>query len=447
MFKTLRNAFKVKDVRKKLVFTLMMLFVIRLGCQIPVPGTDSGFIKELLGKNNTVSGILGMMSGGSLEEFGIFALGIGPYITASIIIQLLTAAFPALEEMQKSGEDGRKKLQSLTRYTTIALSVLQGCFLSISFGRGNLFGENWGGGSPVWLVISTTIILTAGSACLMWIGERITERGVGNGISIVLTINILARMPQDFKVLGERFIFVEGKKILPKMLAVLIIAAIIIAMVVFVIYLQDGVRKIPVQYSKKVQGNKLVGGQQSHIPLRVNTAGVIPVIFASTLLSLPQIIQSYGNFENKVWVTIVNTLSQSNWFSFTSGNYKWYYIIGAILYVLMVFGFSYFYTSFTFNPTEVATNIKKNGGLIPSVRAGSYTEEYLKNILKYLVFIGAIGLSIVALAPIVASGLFRIAQVSFGGTSIIIIVSVILETIKQVESQMVQRNYTGFLIK
>ena len=444
MFKTLRNAFKVKDVRKKLLFTLFMLFVVRLGSQIPVPNTNSEVLASFLGKNEAVSGILGMMSGGSLERFAIFALGIGPYITASIIIQLLTAAFPALEEMQKEGEEGRKKLQSLTRYTTIALSVLQGGFMAYSFGQMGLFGENWGGGSPAWLVISTTVILTAGSACLMWIGERITEKGVGNGISIVLTINILARIPSDFASLGERF--VANKKVLPAMLAILIIAAIIIAMVVFVIYLQDGVRKIPVQYSKKVQGNKLVGGQKSHIPLKVNTAGVIPVIFASTLLSLPQIIQSYGNFENRVWLRIVETLSQSNWFNFGASS-KWYYVIGPILYVLMVFGFSYFYTSFTFNPTEVATNIKKNGGLIPSVRAGSYTEEYLKNILKYLIFIGAIGLSIVALAPIVASGLFGIAQVSFGGTSIIIIVSVVLETIKQVESQMMNRNYKGFLNK
>ncbi len=443
MFKTLRNAFKVKDVRKKLIFTLLMLFVVRLGCQIPIPETDSGVLKEFLGKNDTVTGILGMMSGGSLENFAIFALGIGPYITASIIIQLLTAAFPALEEMQKEGEEGRKKLQSLTRYMTIALSALQGGFLSVSFGRMGVFGSSWSTGNKVWLVLSTTIILTAGSACLMWIGERITERGVGNGISIVLTINILARIPSDFSALGQHF--VAGKKILPAALAILIIAAIIIAMVVFVIYLQDGVRKIPVQYSKKVQGNKLVGGQQSHIPLRVNTAGVIPVIFASTLLSLPQIIQSYGEFKNPVWQAIVNMLTQSNWFRFSG--YKWYYVFGPILYVLMVFGFSYFYTSFTFNPTEVATNIKKNGGLIPSVRAGSYTEEYLKNILKYLIFIGAIGLSIVALAPIVASGVFNIAQVSFGGTSIIIIVSVILETIKQVESQMMARNYKGFLNK
>ena len=443
MFKTLRNAFKVKDVRKKLIFTLLMLFVVRLGCQIPIPETDSGVLKEFLGKNDTVTGILGMMSGGSLENFAIFALGIGPYITASIIIQLLTAAFPALEEMQKEGEEGRKKLQSLTRYMTIALSALQGGFLSVSFGRMGVFGSSWSTGNKVWLVLSTTIILTAGSACLMWIGERITERGVGNGISIVLTINILARIPSDFSALGQHF--VAGKKILPAALAILIIAAIIIAMVVFVIYLQDGVRKIPVQYSKKVQGNKLVGGQQSHIPLRVNTAGVIPVIFASTLLSLPQIIQSYGEFKNPVWQAIVNMLTQSNWFRFSG--YKWYYVFGPILYVLMVFGFSYFYTSFTFNPTEVATNIKKNGGLIPSVRAGSYTEEYLKNILKYLIFIGAIGLSIVALAPIVASGVFNIAQVSFGGTSIIIIVSVSLETIKQVESQMMARNYKGFLNK
>lgn len=444
MFKTLRNAFKVKDVRKKLWFTLMMLFVVRLGCQIPIPGTDSSIIQGIVGQNDTVAGILGMMSGGSFENFAIFALGIGPYITASIIIQLLTAAFPALEEMQKEGEEGRKKLQSLTRYMTIGLSVLQGGFLSFSLGQQHLFGDAWKPGNKFWLVFSATVILTAGGACLMWIGERITERGVGNGISVVLTINILARIPSDFAALGERF--VANKKPLPAMLAILIIAAIIIAMVVFVIYLQDGVRKIPVQYSKKVQGNKLVGGQKSHIPLKVNTAGVIPVIFASTILSLPSIINSYATINNGVWRGIVDTLSQGNWFHFGE-SYKWYYVFGPIIYVLMVFGFSYFYTSFTFNPTEVATNIKKNGGLIPSVRAGSYTEEYLKNILKYLIFIGAVGLSIVALAPIVASGLFGIAQVSFGGTSIIIIVSVVLETIKAVESQMMNRNYKGFLNK
>ncbi len=436
MFKTFINAFKIKDIRKKLFFTFLMLIVIRLGCQIPAPGVNQEYIaeimKHLFGEEG--QGIFGAFTGGSFEKMTILALNITPYITSSIIMQLLTIAIPKLEEMQKEGEDGRKKIASITRYVTVGLALIESGAMAIGFGASGFLNEY-----NVLSVVTVIAAMTAGSAFLMWIGERINENGVGNGISIVLTINIISSFPQDVKSLYEQFM--KGKTIPVQVLAAVIIIAVVLAVVVLVIYLSDGIRKIPVQYAKRIQGNKMMGGNSSHIPLKINTAGVIPVIFASSLFQFPIIISNVVGYKgNGWWSQILKGLNSNYWFNAD----KWIYTIGVLVYIALIVAFAYFYTSITFNPMEVANNLKKSGGFIPGVRPGKPTSEYLDGVLNYIVFIGAVGLSIVSIIPYIFNGLFG-AQVSFGGTSIIIVVSVIIETVKQVESQMLVRNYKGFL--
>lgn len=437
MLETLRNAFKIKDLRMKIFYTLMMLVVVRLGSQLPVPGVDTAFFKDFFSQQSSEAfNFFDAFTGGSFEQMSIFALNITPYITSSIIVQLLTIAIPKLEEMQKDGEDGRKKLQKLTRYMTITLAVVEGLAMAIGFGRQGLIPS-----MSFLNVLSVVVALTAGSAFLMWVGERITEKGVGNGISIVLMINILSRVPQDLVGLFEMFI--KGKAVARGALAGLIILAVIVATIVLVILLNDSQRRIPVQYAKKMQGRKMVGGQSTHIPLKVNTAGVIPVIFASSLMSMPSVIATFvgkGAEGTGVGATIMGMLNQQNWFKPSQPIST----VGFLLYVLMIIFFAYFYTSITFNPIEVADNMKKQGGFIPGIRPGKPTQEYLNKILNYTIFLGAVGLLIVVTIPIFFNGVFG-AQVSFGGTSIIIIVGVILETMKQMESQMLVRNYKGFL--
>ena len=439
MLKTLKNAFKIKEIRSKIFFTLAMLVVIRLGSQLPTPGIDSAYIQNWFA--NATGGdtfnFLEAFTGGSFSRMAIFALNITPYITSSIIIQLLTIAIPKLEEMQRDGEDGRKKLAAITRYVTIALSVIESGAMAIAFGGQGLLKP-----FNALTVIGTILILTAGSATLMWIGERITDKGIGNGISIVLVINIISRLPQDVTSLYTQFVksAVNAGNIAKAVISAIIIIAIIVAMVAIVIVLNDGVRKIPVQYAKKVQGRKLVGGQSSSIPLKVNTAGVIPIIFASSLMQFPIIISSFLYKGNGVWAKILRVLNSGNW----CDPQQPVYTIGLLIYVVLVIFFAYFYTSITFNPLEVAENMKKQGGFIPGIRPGKPTAEYLSKLLNYIIFIGVIGLIIIAVLPFFFNGVFK-AEVSFAGTSLIIVVSVILETIKQVESQMLVRNYKGFL--
>lgn len=436
MLETLRNAFKIKDIRNKLFFTFLMLIVVRFGSQLPVPGVNREYFSSWFASQqaNGAMNFFSAFTGGSFEKMSIFALNISPYITSSIIMQLLTIAIPKLEEMQRDGEDGRKKIQNITRYVTVGLALFEGTAMTIGFGRSGLLEKaNFLNG------LTVVVAMTAGTAFLMWVGERITEKGVGNGISIVLMINILSRVPQDITTLLEQFVF--GKTIAKAGLAVLIIIAVIVATIILVIVLNDATRRIPVQYAKKMQGRKLVGGQSAFIPLKVNTAGVIPVIFASSLMSIPQIVLSFtGKSASGVGATILGMLNQNNWFNFKQPVYS----VGLVLYIVLIIFFAYFYTSITFNPIEVADNMKKQGGFIPGIRPGKPTTDYLNKILGYIIFIGAAGLTIVVLVPIVFNGLFG-ASVSFGGTSIIIIVGVILETLKQIESQMVVRNYKGFL--
>ena len=436
MFETLKSVFKVKEMRRKLLYLIWMIFVIRIGSQLPVPGVDSDFFKQWFESNTgDAFNFFDAFTGGSFTQMSIFALNITPYITSSIIIQLLTIAIPALEEMQRDGEEGRKKLTAITRYVTVGLALFESVAMAIGFGRQGMI-PNMSFLKGIVVVAS----LTAGSAMLMWLGERITEKGIGNGISIVLTINIVSRIPSDMSLLYENF--VKGKTIAKGMLAACIIAVIILFVVVLVLILNGAERRIPVQYSRKMVGRKMMGGQSTNIPLKVNTAGVIPVIFASSIMSFPSIIAQFAGKGNGTGIgsEILRGLSSNNWCNPSQIQYSW----GLIVYVVLCVFFAYFYTSITFNPLEVADNIKKQGGFIPGIRPGKPTSDYLTKILNCIIFIGAVGLVIVAVIPFFFNGVFG-ADVSFGGTSIIIIVGVILETVKQVESQLLVRNYKGFL--
>ena len=432
MLKSLRKALSIEDIRKRLLYTLAMLIVVRLGSQLPTPGVDPTFIQNFFAQQTgDAFNFFEAFTGGSFTRMSVFALSITPYITSSIIIQLLTIAIPKLEEMQKDGEDGRKKIAAITRYVTVGLALIESIAMAVGFGRQGLLEE--------YNFVNCAIVvctLTAGSAFLMWIGERITEKGVGNGISIVLLINIISRVPDDFVTLYTQFM--KGKTIAKAGLAGVIILAVLLVVVVFVIILQDGERRIAVQYSKKVQGRKMYGGQSTHIPLKVNTAGVIPVIFSSSLMQTPIVVAQF--LGKGIGGTILKMLNQSNWCDFKEPIYS----IGLIVYIVLVIAFAYFYTSITFNPMEIANNMKKSGGFIPGIRPGKPTVDYLTKILNYIIFVGACGLIIVQVIPYFFNGVFG-ANVSFGGTSLIIIVGVVLETIKKIESQMLVRNYTGFL--
>ena len=436
MFKTFRNALKIEEIRKKLFYTFLMLIVVRFGSQLPTPGVNPEYVKQFFAsQTGDAFNFFNALTGGSFESMSIFALSISPYITSSIIMQLLTIAIPKLEEMQKDGEDGRKKINKISRYVTVALALIQSTAMSVAFGRQGLLTEyNFTN------VVVVVLTMTAGSAFLMWAGERITENGIGNGISIILLINILSSIPSDFVRLYAQFM--EGKKIWMAILAAVIIIAIILFVTVFVVLLQGGERKIAVQYSQKIQGRKTVGGQSSHIPMKVNTAGVIPVIFASSLMQFPILIAAFfGKSEGKGFgYQILYGLNSNNWFNPDEFYKTW----GFIIYMVLTIAFAYFYTSITFNPMEIANNLKKSGGFVPGIRPGRPTVDYLARILNYIVLVGAVALIIVQTIPFFFNGWFG-ATVSFGGTSLIIIVGVVLETISQIESKMLVRNYSGFL--
>ncbi|MCF8019136.1 preprotein translocase subunit [Petrocella atlantisensis] len=419
MFKTLRDAFKVEDLRKRILFTFFMLFAIRSGAAIPIPGIDSRGILEYF--NNNSEGLLGMFdafSGGAFKNMTIFALGIIPYINSSIIMNLLTIAIPALEEMQKDGEDGRKKIAKITRYATIGFAVIQATAISIGF-RSYFVDYSF------WSVIAAIVTMTAGTAFLMWCGEKITENGVGNGISLIITVNILSGLGSGALTLYELFMSSEVVKAIT-------LLVVFFLMIVFVVLIQLGERRIPVQYAKRVQGRKVYGGQSTHIPMKVNMAGVIPVIFASSLLQFPATITSFITASpTGWWGKTLEVISISNPY-------------GAAIYFVLIIAFAYFYTAITFNPYDVANNMKKNGGFIPGIRPGKPTVEYLSKVLSRLVLIGAVMLGIIALAPVGLTAVTKI-QLNFGGTSLIIVAGVALETVKQVQSQLVMRHYKGFL--
>ena len=415
------SAFKNKQLRKKLLFTTLILIVVRFGSQLPIPEIDSAqisaYLKSTLGDSFS---LLNSFTGGSFMQMSLFALSVTPYITSSIIMQLMTIVIPALEEMQKDGEDGRKRMAKITRYVTVVLAIIEGAGLAIGFANQGALGTDY----TTFTIVTMIIALTAGAVLVMWLGERITESGIGNGISIILLVNIVSGMPGDFTSLYNQFM--KGKQIGPALIAGCVIVGVVLAVVVFVIVLSDAERHIPVQYSKKMQGRKLVGGQQSKIPLKVNTAGVIPIIFASSIMQFPIMLQNVLKYENNGFIgKALTSLNSSTWFDASHPKRS----IGLLIYIVLVVLFAYFYTSITFNPLEISNNMKKQGGFIPGIRPGKPTVDYLNKILKYIIFIGAAGLTIVAVVPFFFNGVFG-ASVSFGGTSIIIVVGVILETIK-----------------
>lgn len=421
MFRTLRDAFKIPDLRKKIIYTMLMFFAIRIGAHIRIPLINPAVVQNMFG-NADDAGLLGMFdafSGGAFKDMTLFAMGITPYITSSIIMNLLTIAIPKLEEMQKEGEEGRKKIAKITRYGTIVLALLQSVAISIGLGRSLFYDYN------IFSVIIAVTAMTAGTAFLMWVGEQITVKGVGNGISLIIFINIISRLPFGTKKLYE--LATAGNKLIP----VIILLIIYVLMVTFVVLIQLGERRIPVQYAKRMQGRKVYGGQSTHIPLKVNMAGVIPVIFASSLLQFPGTITQFFGEPSGWWGSVINFLKITN-------------ISGALIYFVFILFFAYFYTSIIFNPIEVANNMKKNGGFVPGIRPGKPTVDYLSNVLNKIVLIGALALALIALLPVILSNIFSM-NVTFGGTSLIIVVGVALETIKQIESQMVMRHYKGFL--
>lgn len=440
MFKTIINAFKIKEIRTRLIYTIVVLIIVRIGCQLPVPGTDPAVIAEVLGKLSAEGfGFFNALTGSSFTSMSIFALNITVYITASIIMQLLTIAIPKLEELQKDGEDGRQKIANITRYLTLALALIESTAMSIGFGNQGIYGPKTGS-MYTWTVICSILVLTAGAMLVMWMGEQITDKGVGNGISLILLINIVSTMPADFSNLYDQF--VKGvPNVGMAFVSAIIIIALVIFVITFIVYLNDGERRINVQYSRKmVAGGRSYGGSASHIPLKVNTAGVIPIIFASSIFQFPVIIANFAtNYNPGTWTRFFTSTYWCN------PSYP-IYSLGLLLYIALIIFFAYFYTQITFNPTEVSNNIKKQGGFVPGIRPGKPTEEYFSRVLKYLIFIGAVGLIIVAIIPIIVSGVFK-ASLSFAGTSLIIVVGVIIETAKKIESMMLVRNYTGFLAK
>lgn len=422
MFEALKRAMKIPALRKRIIFTALMLVVFRVGANIPAAGMDTNLIKNQLSQNSVLS-LYDMMAGGALSQFTLFALGVTPYITASIIMQLLAVAIPSLEEMQKSGEDGRKKISQYTRYMSIVLALFQSFALVYGMFRGALLSDNFLN------VISIVFTLTAGTTFLMWLGEIITEKGIGNGISMLIYAGIISRYPVGVKQTMEMS---KTGAINPIQIIVFLIVS--VAIVIGVILVLEGVRKIPVQYAKRMVGKNTYGGQSSHIPLKVNQAGVIPVIFASSMMMLPEMLglvvrsEGYKTFIGK-YLSI-------------QGNPGVY--VYSIIQFILVFAFSYFYISITFHPDEVADNLKNGNGFIPGIRPGKSTEEYISKSLNRLTFVGAIFLSFIAALPIVINHAANI-PFRFGGTSLLIVVGVAIETMRQLKAQSVMREYQGFL--
>ena len=462
MIQTIRNAWRVPELKKKMLFTIMALLIFRLGSAIPVPYIDGNALQQYLdSQSGTILGLMNAMSGSAFSMATVFALSIQPYINSSIIIQLLTVAIPALERLQREGgEEGRKKIASITRYTTVAIALLQG------FGYYTLVNSyglvNGGGLNGFWVGLVIVISFTAGSAFLMWLGEQITEFGIGNGISIILFAGIVSRFPQmvmdvisgfrawlavrggtaglieDNPGMTEEVAqqYIEAMKqgaLAPWTIALIVIG--MLALVVFIVYINNAERRIPVQYAKRVVGRKMYGGQSTHIPMKVSMSGVMPIIFAQSIASLPATVAAFTGHSNDTegfWGGLMAVFD-------TSG------IFYSIIYFLLIVGFSYFYSTMAFNPIEVANNLKKNGGFIPGLRPGKPTADFITKVLNKITMFGALYLSVVAIVPIITGNLVGYSSLAIGGTSVIIVVGVALETVKQMEAQMLMRHYKGFL--
>lgn len=435
MLQTLKDIFGVKDIRKKIIFTIFIILLYRLGSFITVPGVDKlEFIKQVGASSTGISGTINLISGGAFSRFSIFAMTIGPYITASIVLNLLQVVIPSLERLSKEGEEGRKTLAKYTKYLTVAFGLVEAIGLYLTY-RAYLLPALTEGAGRVIGILLFVVSLMAGTALLTWLGDKITEYGIGNGISIIVFVGIISRIPA-----GATALFNLAKQGIS---GILIVAALIIAMalvIAAVIYFQQAERKIPVNYAKRVVGRKMYGGQNTHIPLKVAMAGVMPIIFAMSFMMFPG--------------TIINICTKSNPTGFwkvvyelftVSSSSAWYYLVGySLIYMLLIIVFTFVYTTFMVNPTEIANNLKKNGGFIPGIRAGKTTADYISLVLKYVTTVGAVFLALVAVLPILLQGVTPVS-ITFGGTSVLIIVSVALEILKSLEGQMVSRHYKGFL--
>ncbi|HBV96146.1 MAG: preprotein translocase subunit SecY [Peptococcaceae bacterium BICA1-7] len=418
MISTLQAAWKIHELRRKIIFTLALLFVFRLGAHVPVPGVDSKVFADLVA-SNTLFGFFDVISGGAFKNFSIFAMSITPYINASIIMQLLTVVIPHLERLAKEGEEGRKKITQYTRYLTVVLAFIQGIGTTAAM---KVAMDN----PTVWNYLMVALTLTAGTALLMWLGEQITEKGIGNGISLIIFAGIVSRLPSALMSLAEYL--KTGTINILSLLLLVVIAGVVIAAIVTV---QEGQRRIPVQYAKRVVGRRVYGGQSTHLPLRVNQAGVIPVIFASSIMMFPeQIARYFVNSKVAAWYLSV---------------FAWGTFLHTMFYALMIIGFTYFYTAVIMNPVDMADNIKKYGGFIPGIRAGRPTAEYISRVMGRVTLAGAVFLALIAILPNFVLMATKIPNIYFGGTSLLIVVGVALDTMKQMESHMLMRSYQGFI--
>lgn len=433
LFKNLTAAFRIPELRMKLLFTAAMIAVIRLGSQMPVPGIGLTAFHERFEANHSSLGIVSAFTGGSFENFSIFALGITPYISASIVLQLLTVVFQRLEELQKEGAHGKKKFEMVTYGVAMGLALLESIAMTIGFVKREILT---GIGIPRGILI--VVCMTAGTAILMFLAHLITEKGIGNGISIILMVNILAGFPSEIAALFENFVW--GKTIAKGILSAVIIIGIIVLMLIYVTWLGEGVHKIPIQYSQKTPISRT--GGMSYLPIRVNLAGVIPVIFASTVFSIPQLISTMtGNSGNGgLWTYILRCSSSGNWFNWRTPIYT----VGFLIYAALIYFFAFYYTSITFNPIEMAENIRVQGGTVPGIRPGKPTEEYLRRLMQRLLVIGTSGLLLAVAVPDILCAVTG-ADVSFGGTSIIIVAGVAIETAAQIETYLQARHHSGFL--
>ena len=423
MLETLRNAWKVKEIRNKILFTVFIILIFRVGSVIPVPYIDVAALKAAneTGATNEFFSYLSILTGGGLEYGAIFAMSVTPYINSSIIIQLLCVAIPYLERLQKEGEEGQKKLAQITRYTTVLLALIQGTAYFFYLKNSNYLSVS--GGAVVFAAFVLVLAFAAGSALVMWLGEQIDVKGIGNGISILLFAGILSRGPQAFEYLIMNW---ELHKV-----AVIGIVLLFLAVIVFVVWMTEAERRVPVQYAKRVVGNKMYGGQNTHIPIKVNMSGVMPIIFASSILMLPTMILSFMRNTESFWYKALSLFSVRG-------------IFYAVIYFLLIIGFAYFYATIQFNPVEMANNLRKQGGAIPGIRPGKPTSDFISKILSRITLMGALFLSVIAILPIVIGSVGTI-NISLGGTSMLIMVGVALDTVRNLESQMMMRHYKGFL--
>ena len=438
MFKTIINAIKTPDVRKRLLYTLLLIVVFRFGCYITVPGVNSIALNEAMGSSNGIAGLIDMISGGAFSRFSLFAMSISPYITASIVIQLLAMIVPSLEKLTKEGgEEGRQKINKYTKLLTIVLALVEGTGIYLAYKSSGIFVNQ-----EALTGILVVTALVAGTSILMWLGEQITSKGIGNGISLLIFIGIVSRLPSGIATICKLIVTQNGFSTTGLLTAIGVVVGALI-LVTGVVFVQQAERRVPVQYSKKVVGRKMVGAQNTHIPLKLAMAGVMPVIFASSFMTFPAMI---------IQIFVPNIANQTG---FLAGLYNFsiatstsnvgigYSIANAIVYLLLIIGFTFFYTYATFNPAEVSNNIKKNGGFIPGIRAGKPTTQYLSSIISKLTWFGGFFLALIAILPMLLR--FTNLNIAFGGTSILIVVGVALETVQQLESQLAMRHYKGFL--